>query len=118
MPKPTASPIAATHHIAAAVVSLFLLIPRFGAIGAAIAILITYLVQAIQRYIALRFVFNWKESWEDVRPPIVAFMIALIPALVCHWFFSGIAGQLISAALFLAVFGAAWARHHFGWARR
>ena len=102
----------------AAVVSLFLLIPRFGAIGAAIAILITYLVQAIQRYIALRFVFNWKESWEDVRPPIVAFMIALIPALVYHWFFSGIAGQLISAAVFLAVFGAAWARHHFGWARR
>src|SRR2546423_6192699 len=103
---------------AAAVVSLFLLIPRFGAIGAAIAILITYFIQGIQRYIALRFVFNWKESWEDVRPPIVAFMIALIPALVCHWFFSGIAGQLISAALFLAVFGAAWARHHFGWARR
>ena len=102
----------------AAAVSLFLLIPRFGAIGAAIAILITYVVQGVQRYLALRFVFNWRESWEDVRPPVVAFLIALVPALVCREIFSSISAQLISSAVFLAIFGIAWARQHFGWARR
>ena len=87
-------------------------IPRFGAIGAAFGILLPYIVQGILRYTTLRWVFGWKDSWSDVRPPLVMAMIALIPALICRGLISGIAGQVISATAFLAVFGAGWLRHH------
>ncbi len=87
-------------------------IPRFGAIGAAFGILLPYIVQGILRYTTLRWVFGWKDSWSDVRPPLVMAMIALIPALICRALISGIAGQVISATAFLVVFGAGWLRHH------
>ena len=96
-----------------AVAGLVWLIPRFGAIGAACGILLPYLVQGALRYTTLRFVFHWRESWEDVRPPLVAFVVALFPALLCRWFIHGVAAQLVSTAVFLILFGIAWARHHF-----
>src|SRR5256714_6189121 len=100
-----------------AAAGLFWLIPRFGVIGAACGILLPYLVQGVLRYATLRFVFHWRESWEDVRSPLIAFVVALIPALLCRWFFHGVAGQLVSTGVFLILFGIAWARHHFAWTR-
>jgi O-antigen/teichoic acid export membrane protein len=91
---------------------LLWLIPRFGAMGAAIGILLPYIVQGILRYATLRWVFHWKDSWSDIRPPLVAAGIAFIPALLCRTFLGGIVGQVISAAAFLAVFGVQWWRHH------
>src|SRR6266545_4576861 len=91
---------------------LLWLIPRFGAMGAAFGILLPYVVQGILRYATLRWVFHWKDSWSDIRPPLVAAGIAVIPALVCRTFLGGIVGQVISAAAFLAVFGVQWWRHH------
>src|SRR5947199_2355013 len=91
---------------------LLWLIPRFGAIGAAIGILLPYVVQRILRYAALKWVFHWKEPWSEVRPPLIAAGIAVIPALICRAFLGGIAGQVISAAAFLAVFGVQWLQHH------
>src|SRR5437868_647318 len=88
------------------------LIPRFGAVGAAVGILLPYAVQGILRYATLRWVFGWKDSWSDIRPPLVAAGIALVPALVCRAFLGGIVGQVISAAAFVAVFGVHWWRHH------
>jgi O-antigen/teichoic acid export membrane protein len=91
---------------------LLWLIPRFGAMGAAFGILLPYVVQGILRYATLRWVFHWKDSWSDIRPPLIAAGIALVPALVCRAFLSGIAGQVISAAAFLAIFGIQWLQHH------
>src|SRR6266496_3517075 len=91
---------------------LLWLIPRFGAMGAALGILLPYIVQGILRYATLRWVFHWKDSWSDIRPPLIAAMIALFPALICRALFSGIAAQLISAIVFLLLFGAGWLRHH------
>src|SRR5437764_8185772 len=91
---------------------LLWLIPHFGAMGAAFGILLPYVVQGILRYATLRWVFGWKDSWSDIRPPLVAAGIALVPALVCRAFLGGIAGQVISAAAFLAVFGVQWLQHH------
>src|SRR5436309_3323983 len=87
-------------------------IPRFGVMGAAVGILLPYIVQGILRYTTLRWVFHWKDSWSDIRPPLIAAGIALVPALVCRLFLGGIAGQVISAAAFLAVFGVQWLQHH------
>ena len=91
---------------------LLWLIPRFGAMGAAVGILLPYIVQGILRYATLRWVFRWKDSWSDIRPPLIAAAIALVPALVCRVFLGGIVGQVTSAAAFLAVFGVQWLRHH------
>jgi O-antigen/teichoic acid export membrane protein len=92
---------------------LLWLIPRFGVMGAAFGILLSYVVQGILRYTTLRWVFRWKDSWSDIRPPLIAAGIALVPALVCRVFLGGIVGQVTSAAAFLAVFGLAWWRHHW-----
>src|SRR2546428_2492108 len=91
---------------------LLWLIPRFGVMGAAFGILLPYIVQGILRYTTLRWVFHWKDSWSDIRPPLIAAGIAFVPALICRAFLGGIAGQVISAAAFLAVFGVQWLQHH------
>jgi O-antigen/teichoic acid export membrane protein len=88
------------------------LIPRFGATGAAFGILVPYIVQGILRYATLRFVFCWKDSWTDIRPPLAAAMFALVPALICRTLLRGSLGQIVSAGAFLAVFGFAWWKHH------
>jgi O-antigen/teichoic acid export membrane protein len=97
---------------AVALGGLLWLIPRFGVMGAAFGILLPYIVQGILRYATLRWVFHWKDSWSDIRPPLIAAGIALVPALVCRAFSGGIVGQVTSAAAFLTVFGVRWLRHH------
>jgi O-antigen/teichoic acid export membrane protein len=92
---------------------LLWLIPRFGPLGAAVGILIPYIVQGILRYATLRWVFHWKDSWSDISRPLIAAGIAIVPALLCRGFLSGVVGQVTSAAVFLAVFGAQWLRHHW-----
>ena len=92
---------------------LLWLIPRFGVMGAAFGILLPYIVQGILRYTTLKFVFHWKDSWSDIRPPLISAVIAVVPSLVCRALVgSDIAGQVISATAFLAVFGSLWWRHH------
>jgi O-antigen/teichoic acid export membrane protein len=99
-----------TCSVAAA--GLLWLIPRFGVMGAAFGILFPYVVQGVLRYATLRWVFHWKDSWSDIRPPLIAAGIALVPAVVCRALLGGIVGQVTSAAAFLAVFGIQWWRHH------
>jgi O-antigen/teichoic acid export membrane protein len=91
---------------------LFWLIPRFGPMGAAVGILLPYVVQGILRYATLRWVFHWRDSWSDISSPLIAAGIAIVPALICRAFLTGIIGQIASAAIFLAVFGAQWWGHH------
>lgn len=88
------------------------LIPRLGVMGAAVGIFLAYAVQAVLRYATLRLVFRWKQSWNDISPPVVAAIIAFVPAIVCRVLLDGIAAQLTSAVAFLAVFGLGWWRHH------
>ena len=103
------------HSVITGVVAfagLLWLIPRFGALGAAVGILLPYIVQGVLRYATLRWVFHWKDSWSDISHPLIAAGIAMVPALICRGFLSGIVGQVSSAAVFLAIFGAQWRRHH------
>jgi O-antigen/teichoic acid export membrane protein len=97
---------------AVAVVGLSLLIPRFGVMGAAVGILLPYIVQGVLRYATLRWVFHWKDSWSDIRPPLIAAGIALVPALFCRASLDGIVGQVTSAVAFLGIFGVQWWWHH------
>jgi len=90
---------------------LLWLIPRFGPLGAAVGILLPYVVQGILRYATLRWVFHWKDSSSDIRSPLIAAGIAIVPALICRGFLSGVFGQVTSAAVFLAIFVIQWWRH-------
>jgi O-antigen/teichoic acid export membrane protein len=91
--------------------ALLWLIPRFGPLGAAVGILLPYVVQGILRYATLRWVFHWRDSWSDINHPLIAAGIAIVPALICRGFLSGVVGQVTSAAVFLAVFGGQWWQH-------
>jgi O-antigen/teichoic acid export membrane protein len=87
------------------------LISRFGVTGAAFGILLPYVLQGILRYRALRMVFRWRNPWGDIGHPLIAALLAIVPALVCRTMIDGIAGQLIAAAVFLLVYGGAWLYH-------
>jgi O-antigen/teichoic acid export membrane protein len=97
---------------AVAAAGLLWFVPRFGVMGAAFGILLPYIVQGILRYAALRWVFHWKDSWGDIRQPLVAAGIALVPAIACRVLLGGIVGQVTAAVTFLAVFAVQWWRHH------
>jgi len=86
----------------------FLLISRLGVLGAAFGILVTYVLQGAIRTIILRFVFRWPNPLSEVRPVLMTATIALIPAVLCRVFWPGSAGQIISALVCLALFGAGW----------
>ena len=111
--RPRLNLLHSTITCAVAFAGLLWLIPRFGALGAAVGILLPYVVQGILRYATLRWVFHWKDSWSDISRPLIAAGIAIVPALVCRGFVSGVVGQVTSAAVFLAVFGVQWWRHHW-----
>ena len=99
------------HSLIASVVALgamLLLIPRYGAIGAAFGILVPYSVLAILRYRAMRFVFQWRISLSNLAPPMIAAIAALVPALILRVALKDVTGQIASAAVFLAIFGLVW----------
>ena len=87
------------------------LIPRFGVTGAAFGVLLPYVIQGILRYGVLRLVFRWRNPWSSIRPPILAAIIAIVPALMCRLFLHGIAGQVMAGLVFLAIFGVGWLHH-------
>jgi O-antigen/teichoic acid export membrane protein len=84
------------------------LIPRFGIMGAAFGILLPYVVQGILRYGVLRYVFKWPNRWKEIAPPILSALVATAPAIACRIFIPGIAGQILSALVFLAIIGAGY----------
>lgn len=87
------------------------LISRFGATGAAFGILLPYVLQGILRYRALRMVFRWQNPWGDVARPLLAALIAAVPAIFCRALIDGMTGQVIAAVVFLVIYGAAWLYH-------
>ncbi len=84
------------------------LISRFGVTGAAFGILLPYVLQGILRYRALRLVFRWRNPWGDVGHPLLAGLIAAVPAFACRVLIDGSAGQVIAAVVFLLVYALAW----------
>lgn len=93
---------------AIAVVANLWLIPRYGVTGAAIGILVPYVIQGVLRSLVLRFVFHWHNDWSMLRPPIVTTSVALIPAIILHQTLHGRAAQWVSGVVFLALCLAGW----------
>src|SRR6266513_5826344 len=87
------------------------LIRRFGVTGAAFGILLPYVLRGILRYRSLRMVFRWRNPWADISGPLIAALVAGIPALICRTVFSGIPAQISASVVFLALYFSAW-RHY------
>jgi O-antigen/teichoic acid export membrane protein len=98
-----------------AVVANLWLISSFGVIGAAFGILLPYVLLGILRHRTLRLVFGWERPWTNVAPPVIAALVAAVPAVPCRLLLHGFVGQIVSGLVFLAVFGLQW-RFHF-WRR-
>jgi O-antigen/teichoic acid export membrane protein len=94
-----------------AVVANFWLIRSLGVLGAAFGILLPYVLLGILRHRTLRLVFGWQRPWSNIAPPVTAAFIAALPAIVCRLLLHGVAGQITSAVVFLAVFGLEWRLH-------
>ncbi len=84
------------------------LISSLGPLGAAFGILIPYLLLVTLRHRTLRFVFGWEKPLRNIAPPVIAALIAALPALVCRLFLQGILAEVISGLVFLAIFGLQW----------
>jgi O-antigen/teichoic acid export membrane protein len=87
------------------------LIARFGVTGAAFGILLPYVLQGVLRYRALRMVFRWRNPWGDIGRPLLAALVAGIPAIVCRVTVEGLIGQVIASLAFLLIYGGAWVHH-------
>jgi O-antigen/teichoic acid export membrane protein len=85
-----------------------LLIPRFGATGAALGMVLAYVTQGVLRYVELRFLFNWHWPWRALARPAVAFALAFAVALPLRLLIEGWRGELVSGLVFLAGYVAAW----------
>ena len=85
-----------------------ILIPAFGATGAAFAMVLAYFTQGVLRYWELRVLFKWHWPWKALVRPAVAFAIALAPALPLRLLIDGRPGEYASGLTFLAAYVAAW----------
>jgi O-antigen/teichoic acid export membrane protein len=85
-----------------------LLIPAFGATGAALAMVLAYVTQGVLRYWILRVRFRWHWPWKALVRPVVAFLIALVPACPLRLVIAGRPGEVAAGLTFLAAYFAAW----------
>jgi len=106
--KPRLNLLNSVITCAVALMANLWLISRFGVTGAALGILLPYVLQGILRYRALRLVFRWRNPWADVGHPLIAALLAAGPALACRMIIDGAAGQLAASGVFLFVYGGAW----------
>lgn len=105
--RPALNLVNAVATVAAQLVAGLVMIPRFGATGAALAMCLGFTVQGVLRFAEVRRVFGWSWPWASLRRPLAAFAIALGPAVVVR-LLGGLAGEVLAAGLFLALYAGAW----------
>lgn len=93
--------------LVAFVANLFLIL-TWGVMGAALGILLPYVLLGILRHRALRFVFHWRNPWANLGPPFFAALVAALPAVTCRAIMNGIAGEIVASLVFLLVYFLAW----------
>ena len=85
-----------------------LLIPWYGATGAALCMVLAYVTQGLLRYLELRFLFNWHWPWRALARPAFAFAAAMAVALPLRLLIEGWRGELAAGLTFLAAYVLAW----------
>jgi O-antigen/teichoic acid export membrane protein len=94
-----------------AVIANFFLILNWGVLGAALGILLPYVLLGVLRHRALRSVFRWRNPWANTGAPLIAAMLAFVPALGCRALLTGVSGEIAGTVVFLGIYFIAWRRH-------
>jgi O-antigen/teichoic acid export membrane protein len=105
--RPVLNLVNAAVTVTVQLVTGWLLIPRFGAMGAALSTLAGFLTQGVLRFVEVRQVFGWHWPWASLTRPLAAGMIAAVPAFAWRAV-AGSAGEVPAALLFLVLYVAAW----------
>jgi hypothetical protein len=78
-----------------------------GATGAALAMCLGFVVQAVLRFLEMRHVFGWSWPWHSLRRPVAAFVVAMLPALAIRMA-GGLVAELASGIVFLLAYAGCW----------
>jgi O-antigen/teichoic acid export membrane protein len=109
--RPRLNLISAVVTLVVQVAAGLLLIPRWGATGAAVAIGVGLVVQGALRFRDVRSVFGWSWPWASLRRPVAIGTLAFAPALATRVALAGWPGiEIISGLVYLALYAAGWYR--------
>ena len=84
------------------------LIPAYGALGAAFGVLCPYAIKGLLRWAEIRFFFAWRWPWHALFKPWIAALVPLPFALLVRWMVPGVWSSLFAAALYLAGYFLTW----------
>ena len=110
--RPALNPANAAVGVVTQLALCLFLVPRMGAIGAAVAAVAAYGVVALLRFAELH-VLGAPWPWERLRGACWAFVVALAPALALRGVLPGRTGSAAAVACFLSVFVATLVRWCF-----
>jgi hypothetical protein len=107
--RPTLNLANAITTVGVQTVAGLLLIPKFGVMGAVIAMAAGFAAQGVLRFVELKHVFGWAWPWRSLLRPLAAFTIAFTPAAILR-VAGGTRVEIVSGLLFLLLYAAAWYR--------
>ena len=107
--RPAWNVVNTTIAFAVAVALNLVLIPRYGAIGAAVGMLGPYVVQGVLRGFEISHLLQWRWPWRALRRPWGAALAALPLPLMVRAFYSDVPAQVIAGVLYLGLYAAVWA---------
>ncbi|MEP6973846.1 MAG: oligosaccharide flippase family protein [Spartobacteria bacterium] len=85
-----------------------LLIPAYGALGAAFGVLLPYVIKGLLRWAQIRWFFAWRWPWRALFKPWVAALVPLPVALLALGFGRGWWVEIAAAALYLVGYFITW----------
>lgn len=106
--RPALNLINSSVALVAAVGLNLLLIPAFGPLGAAVGMLVPYVIQGILRGVEMSWLLGWRWPWRALAKPWAAALIALPLAVAVRVAGAGLGEQLAAGALYLVGYAVVW----------
>lgn len=106
--RPKINLMNSTIAFAAAVGLNLLLIPAYGALGAALGVLCPYVIKGLLRWVEIRWFFEWRWPWRALLKPWIAALVPLPFALILRYTSHAWWSDLAAAGLYVAGYFIAW----------
>jgi O-antigen/teichoic acid export membrane protein len=106
--RPTWNVINTSIAFVAAIALNLLLIPHFGALGAAVGMLVPYVIQGALRAFEISYLLHWRWPWRALRRPWCAALAALPAALLVRAFSAGLVSEIGAGAVYVIAYLAIW----------
>jgi O-antigen/teichoic acid export membrane protein len=106
--RPKINLMNSTIAFVAAIGLNLILIPAFGALGAALGIFSPYLIKGVLRWVEISWLVDWRWPWRALVKPWVAALAPLPVALLIRFAIQGWWSELAAAGVYLAGYFIAW----------